>query len=310
MDKIRELSELVREIPDGSTIGLGGFVITRCPMAFAAELIRQGKKDLICYSIMGAMEADLLVGAGCVKEYSYAGGSLDRFARLERINASINNGNKPAVVKEYSALSLALMFQAGSMGAPFVPTKSLIGTDMLETLLANGDDTVRMGKDPWTGEDWLYIKACHPDYTIIHANAVDETGNVIIRGAVWDLEMAKSCKKLLVTAERLVSNEYVKAHPEEVSIPGAYTYAAAIVPAGCYPTAIFGEYDFDAKAMWHYAAAAKEQDSFDKMVKEYILGTKDHYEFMQKVGGLRRLSELQVDTTKSYRIQDLTKPKV
>lgn len=309
MDKIRELSELVREIPDGSTIGLGGFIINRCPMAFAAELLRQGKKDLTCFSIMGAMEADLLVGAGAVKEYSYAGGSLDRFGRLERINASINNGNKPALVKEYSALSLALMFQAGAIGAPFVPTKSLIGTDMLETLLEREDDTVRMGKDPWTGEDWLYIKACHPDYCIIHANAVDESGNVIIHGAVWDLEMAKASKKLIVTAERLVSNEYVKAHPEEVSIPSAYTYAAAIVPAGCYPTAIFGEWDFDAKAMWHYAKAATDETLFDEMLKEYIYGTKDHYDFIQKIGGLKRLSELQVDTTKSYRIQDLTKPK-
>lgn len=309
MNKIRELSEIVREIPDGSTIGLGGFVINRCPMAFAAELIRQGKKYLNCFSIMGSMEGDLLVGAGCVNEYSYAGGSLDRFGRLERVNASINNGNNPALVKEYSALSLALMFQAGSMGAPFVPTKSLIGTDMLEILLEREDDTVRMGKDPWTGEDWLYIKACHPDYTIIHANAVDETGNVIIKGAIWDAEMAKASKKLIVTAERLVSNEYVKAHPEEVVIPSAYTYAAAIVPAGCYPTAIFGDYDFDAKAMWYYAEAAKEQDSFDELVKEYILGTKDHYDFIQKVGGLKRLSELSVDTTKSYRIQDLTKPK-
>ncbi len=308
MDKIRELSELVREIPNGSTIGLGGFIITRCPMAFAAELVRQGKKDLICYSIMGTMEADFLVGAGCVKEYSYAGGSLDRFGKLDRVNDSIANGNKPTVVKEYSALSLALMFQAGAMGVPFLPTKSLLGTDMLEKLLAGQDDSVRMGKDPWTGEDWLYVKACRPDYSIIHANAVDEKGNVIIHGPLWDVELAKAGKKLLVTAEKLVSNEYVKAHPEEVRIPSAFTYAAAIVPAGSYPTAIFGELDFDAKALWHYSKANQDQALFDEMLKEYVYGTKDHFDFIQKVGGLKRLSELQVDPAKSYRIQDLSRP--
>ena len=309
MDKIRDLSELVREIPNGASIGLGGFIITRCPIAFAAELIRQGKKDLVCYSIMGTMEADLLVGAGCVKEYSYAGGSLDRFGRLDRVNASIANGGKPTAVKEYSALSLALMFRAGAMGVPFIPTKALIGTDMLEKLLAEQSDTVRMGKDPWTGEDWLYVKACHPDYSVIHANAVDDKGNVIIHGASWDLDLAKAGKKLIVTAERLVSNEYVKAHPEEVSIPSAYTYAAAIVPAGCYPTCIFGERDFDAKALWYYSKVNQDQAQFDEMLKEYVYGTSDHFDFLQKVGGLKRLSELQVDPTKSYRIQDLAKPK-
>lgn len=309
MNKIRELSEIVREIPAGSSIGLGGFIITRCPMAFAAELIRQGKKDLTCYSIMGTMEADFLVGAGCVKEYSYAGGTLDRFGGLDRVNESICNGNKPTVVKEYSALSLAQMFQAGSMGIPYLPTKALLGTDMLKNLLETNDESVRMGKDPWTGEDWLFVKACNPDYSVIHANAVDEKGNVIIRGAAWDVELAKAGKKLIVTAERLVSNEYVKAHPEEVTIPSAYTYAAAIVPAGCYPACIFGEYDYDAEAMWYYSSVNKDQARFDEMLKEYVYGTKDHFEFLQKLGGLKKLVDLQVDTTKSYRIQNLAKPK-
>lgn len=307
MSKIRELSEIVKEIPNGSSIGLGGFVINRCPMAFAAELVRQGKKDLVCYSTMGTMEADFLVGAGCAKEYSYAGGTLDRFGGLDRVNASINAGNKPAVIKEYSGLSTAQMFQAGALGAPFVATKALMGTDMLKKLLDANDDSVRMGKDPWTGEDWLFLKACTPDYSVIHAHAIDESGNVLIKGATWDLELAKAGKKLIVTAERLVSNEYVKAHPEEVKIPSVYTYAAAIVPAGCYPTAIFGEWDFDADAMRYYAAADKTQETFDEMLKEYVYGTKDHYEFLQKIGGLKRLTALQVDTTKSYRTQNLAK---
>lgn len=307
MNKIRDLSEIVKEIPDGSSIGLGGFIITRCPMAFAAELARQGKKDLVTYSVMGTMEADFLVGAGVAKEYSYAGGTLDRFGGLNCVNANICNGG-PALIKEYSALSLAMAFEAGAKGIPFVPTKALLGTDMLKTLLEKNDDSVRMGKDPWTGEDWLYLKAINPDYSIIHANAVDEKGNVIIHGAKWDLELAKAAKKLIVTAERLVSNEYVKAHPEEVTIPSAYTYAAAIVPAGCYPTCIFGEYDYDAKVLWQYAELNKKQETFDAMMKEYVYGTKDHYEFLEKMGGLKRLTELRVDTTKSYRIQDLRKP--
>jgi acyl CoA:acetate/3-ketoacid CoA transferase alpha subunit len=300
VNKIRDLTDIVREIPDGSEIGLGGFIITRCPMAFAAEMIRQGKKDLVLHSLMGTLEADLLVGAGCAKSYSYCGGSMGRFGKLGRINEAIENGG-PTLVKEYSGLSMALQFEAGMMGIPFIPTKSLIGTDMLETLLAKNDPTVKMGKDPWTGEDYLYLKACRPDYSVIHAQAGDEKGNVIIHGAIWDLETAKAAKKLIVTAEKLVSNEYVKAHPEEVKIPGVYTYAAAIVPFGSYPACVFGEYDYDADALWQYGKINQNQAEFDEMLQKYVYGTKDHYDFLDKIGGLKKLSSLQVDSTRSYR---------
>ena len=298
MNKIRDLVDLVREIPDGADIGLGGFIISRCPMAFAAVMIRQGKKDLVIYSLMGTLEADLLVGAGCVKSYAYSGGSMGRFGRLGRVNEAIERGTTE--VKEYSGLSMALQFQAGCMGIPFIPTKSLIGTEMLDTLLTKKDDSVKMGKDPWTGEDYLYLKALRPDYCVIHANAVDEKGNVIIHGPVWDLETAKAAKKLIVTAERLVSNEYVKAHPEEVKIPGAFTYAVSIVPNGSYPACVFGEFDYDAEALWHYGKVNLDQEEFDAMLKEYVYGTKDHYDFMEKVGGLKKISSLRVDSTRAY----------
>ena len=129
MNKIRELSDIVREIPDrGAEIAVGGFIITRCPMAFASELIRQRKKDITLYSVMGTMEADLLVGAGVVKSYSYSGGSLDRFGKLDRVNEAIVN--KSVEIKEYSAMGIGLRFLAGAMGIPFIPSKVMLGTDM------------------------------------------------------------------------------------------------------------------------------------------------------------------------------------
>ncbi len=309
MNKIRELKEIVQEIKDGSEVALGGFVTARCPMAFAAELVRQGKKDLRCYALMGSLEDDFLLGAGCMKEYSYGGASLDRFGRLERVNASIEAGGNPTVVKEYSALSQALRFLGATMGMPFVPTKSLMGTDIAKQLLDAGDDSIKMGTDPWTGEDYLYLKVIRPEYSVIHANAVDAQGDVLIYGPKWDLDLAKAGKKLLVTAERLVSDAYVKAHPEEVSISGAYTYAAAIVPAGSFPASTFGEYDYDAKAMRYYCKVNRSQEAFDALIDEYVLGTADHYAFLEKIGGLPRLSRLRSDRIQGYRTQDLEKPR-
>jgi hypothetical protein len=121
---------------------------------------------------------------------------------------------------------------------------------------------------------------------------VDEKGNVLIEGPVWDLETAKAGKKLIVTAEKLVSNEYVKRFPEKVTIPGIYTYAAAIIPAGAYPSAVYKVYDYDPEALTIYAKANQRQDTFDQYLKEYVLGTKNHFELIEKLGGLNKLADI------------------
>ena len=299
MSKVRELSDIVREIPDrGAEIGLGGFIINRCPMAFAAELIRQGKKEIVLSSVSGTMEADLLVGAGCVKSYCYGGGSLDHFGRLSRVNENIERGG-PTIIKEYSNLAMAMRFTAGMMGIPYIPTKTLIGTDMLEKLM-DDKDCVQMGVSPFDGEKYLLLRMIQPEYVVIHAQAADENGNVLLEGPVWDLETAKAGKKLIVTAERLVSPEYVKHNPGLVTIPGIYTYAVAIVPAGGFPSAIYKVYDYDAEALTHYAKINQKQETFDEYLNEYILGTKNHNELLEKWGGLAKLEKLRADPVFGY----------
>lgn len=289
MSKIRELADIVREIPDGAEIAFGGFIITRNAMAFAAELIRQGKKNLDLYSVMGTMECDLLVGAGAAKTYSYGGGSLDRFGKLSRVNEAIVT--KSIVINEYSALTLGLRMHAGALGIPFIPSKVFMGTDMYENLKED-KAAMQMGVSPFDGEPYLYLAALQPEYAVIHAQAVDEKGNVIIEGPVWDFETAKAGKKLIVTAEKLVSTEYVKRFPEKVTIPGIYTYAAAIVSAGAYPGSTYKVYDYDAEALTLYAKANQKQDTFDEFLKTYVLGTKDHNEFIMKLGGPQKLQDV------------------
>ncbi|MBC7239961.1 MAG: CoA transferase subunit A, partial [Chloroflexi bacterium] len=51
--KVKSLREIVAEIPDeGAHIALGGFAITRNPVAFVFELIRQNKRDLTVSQIV------------------------------------------------------------------------------------------------------------------------------------------------------------------------------------------------------------------------------------------------------------------
>lgn len=297
VSKVTELSEVVRAIPDGAEIALGSFAITRNPIAFTNELIRQGKKDLTIYEIIGAMDGDMLVGAGCVKRYGYGGGSLDRFGRINRINETIEKNTID--VLEYSGLTISLRFLAGSLGIPYIPTKTPLGTDILAALLEK-EQAVKVGFSPFSGERIVMLQALQPEYAVIHAPMADEKGNVIIEGPIWDEELAKSAKKLLVSVDRLVSNEYVRQNPEKVVIPSVYTHAVMEVPYGAYPTAVYKAYDYDGELLSRYAELNKTQETFDAFVQEYVMETKDHFEFLEKAGGLVKITKIQTDPEYGY----------
>lgn len=293
------LKDAVREIPNGAEIAFGGFAITRSPVAFINEMIRQGKKDLNVYQPIVCMATDMLVGAGAVKKLSYGGGSLDRFGRMERINEAFEKGAIDA--REFSGLSLTYRFLAGSLGIPFIPTKIILGTDILNNLIKKNDDSVMITASPYDSEDKLvYIKALQPDYAVIHAPYADKKGNVIIEGPVWDLEIGKAAKKLYVMADQIVSNEYIKMHPEKVAIPNVYTHAVIEVPYGAYPTSVYKMYDYDSHMLTEYAKYNKTQEAFDKFIKEYVLETKDHNEFLEKCGGLSVLNKIKADPVYGY----------
>lgn len=298
MSKLKTLSEVVAEIPDGAHIALGGFAITRCPVAFVFEMIRQKKGNLTVSQIVAGMETDLLVGAGLVKKLEYSGGSLDRFGRLERINDKIDKGQLD--IREYSGMSMSMRFLAGSLGIPFIPTKALLGTEMLSNLLAKNDPAVKICESPFDGERYVYLRALKPDYSVIHAQYADEKGNVIIEGPYWDAETAKSAQKLIVTVEQVVSKKFIKKHPEKVVIPSVYTYAVVEVPYGAFPTAVYKFYDYDKEMLETYARINKSEEEFKKFVDEYVLGTRDFSEFIEKVGGVDRVNKIKADPSYGY----------
>lgn len=300
--KVRTLSDVVSEIPDrGASIALGGFAITRCAIAFVNELIRQNKREIDLYEALGSMDADILVGAGAVKKFSYSGGSLDRFGRLARVNEAIENG--ALEIEEYSILSLNLRFMAAAMGLPFIASKTLLGTDILANLLKKNSDAVKVAESPFDkGGKYVYYRALQPEYAVIHGQYADRKGNVVIQGPVWDEELAKSAEKLIVVVDKVVSNESIKRRPEFVVIPSLYTYAVCEVPYGAYPTAVYNSYDYDADVLKAYGKLNQNKAEFDAWLKEYVLGTKDHNEFILKMAGMEKLSALQADPVYGYAI--------
>src|SRR5512137_2998518 len=254
MSKVTSLAEAVANIPSGAHVALSGFAITRCTMAFTHEVIRQGIKGLTVSQCVGAMDADLLVGAGAVERIVYGGGSLDRFGRLACINRGIENGSLQA--EEYSSLSVAFRYLAGSLGLPFIPIKSLRGSDLMRQIQERTGSNVGTVTDPFTGSDWPVLKPLLPDVAIVQVQAADEEGNAWIMGPKWDnAEQAKASQRVIVIAEHIVPSDVIRQEPERTVIPGLLVSHVVELPFAAHPTSVYREYDYDAEQIKCYVEA-------------------------------------------------------
>jgi glutaconate CoA-transferase subunit A len=299
MTKLSSLSETVGSISSGAHVALSGFAITRSAMAFAREVIRQQIDGLTISQCLGAMDLDLLVGAGSVARVIYGGGSLDRFGRLPCVNAGIEQGSIAA--EEYSSLSIAFRYLAASLGLPFIPIRSLAGSDLLARIQEKSGHDVAFVDDPFTGNQWLTLKPLVPDVAVVQVQVSDENGNCWIMGPRWDnAEQARAAKRTVVIAEHVVPADVIRRVPERCVIPGLLVSHVVSLPFAAHPTSVYHEYDYDADEIKRYVAAAATPQDFKSYLDKYVYGVKDHWEYLDLVGGLRRLQTLRADPILGY----------
>jgi acyl CoA:acetate/3-ketoacid CoA transferase alpha subunit len=245
------------------------------------------------------MDVDLLVGAGAVERIIYGGGSLDRFGRLACVNRGIEDGSLQA--EEYSSLSITFRYLAGSLGLPFIPIRSLRGSDVLKRIEERTGSDVATIADPFTGQSWLALKPLLPDVAVVQVQTADEEGNAWIMGPRWDnVEQAKASKRTIVIAERVVSGDLIRQNAERTVIPGLLVSHVVELPFAAHPSSVYGVYDYDREHIERYVEATCNPDSWGPYLDEYVYGVKDHWEYLEKVGGERRLSQLRADPILGY----------
>jgi glutaconate CoA-transferase subunit A len=291
MSKVTTLSEAVATIPSGAHVALSGFAIARCTMAFAREVIVS--------QCVGAMDADLLVGAGAVQRIVYGGGSLDRFGRLACVNRGIEDGSLCA--EEYSSLSIAFRYLAGSVGLPFIPIRSLRGSSLMKQIQERNGGDVATVTDPFTGESWPVLKPLTPDVAVVQVQTADDTGNAWIMGPRWDnTEQVKASKRTIVITERLVSGDVIRQNPEATVVPGMFVSHVVELPLSAHPTSVYRAYDYDSEHIERYVQAASTREGFQAYLHQYVYGVKDHWEYLERVGGMRRWDSLRADPVLGY----------
>lgn len=289
-------------VHDGDQVSLGGFTLSRNPMALVHEIIRQGRKDLYlaCHSQGQAM--DLLVGAGCVSRMEIAYGGLGRFApTCIRFRRAVQRGQ--LALEDYSNYQMSLRFWAGAMGLPMIATKTGLNTDIVGQ---EGFDPADRGQgkvpsqklavqdNPFAppGDKVVLLPALNPDVTLIHVQQVGEDGTVRIKGLSFaDLEQARSADRVLITCEQIVPREQIRQDPDQNSLPGFLVDAVVHAPLGAHPTACHYFYDYDPQHLKMYGQMAADDDAFRRYLDQWIYGSRDFNDYLAKLdpAGLERI---------------------
>ena len=293
-NKVMTAAEAIdRFVFDGATVGIGGQTTGRVGMALAHEIVRQGKKDLTLMGCSMSLSMDMMVGAGLVRRTEFGTGNVELFGATMRWRRAIEAGTLE--IDDYSHLAMASRFIAGSLGLPFMPSKSMLGTDLLNKKSFDNGKPFEMIDNPWNpGEPVVLLPAATPDVSIIHAQKADEIGNVVIEGfSTHEPEMVKASKTTIVSCEELISSDEVRAHPDRTTLPYIYVDAVVEQPWGAYPTSCYRHYEHDGSHMRHYQACAREGgDPYDGYLQEYVYGPSSFDEYVEKAAGAERMKEL------------------
>ena len=286
--KQKSLADAVALINDGDVVGIGGHTARRHPMALVREIVRQRKKRLHVVGWNNGIDMDLLIGAGCVEtvETSYVG--LGSFGLAPNFRRAAEQGRIKVI--EHSETTAMDRFRAASIGLPFLPTKTGLGTDMLETT-----PSLKPIADPFTGERWLAVQAIVPDVAIIHAHTADVYGNVQLDPERWhdtspDVMIARSAKKAIVSVEQLVSEEAIRSRPIDTILPRIDVTCVVEAPFGAHPCCCDARYDYDLEHLELYRESARSAADFDRYVAQWIDAPGSHDAYLDKVGARRLMA--------------------
>jgi acyl CoA:acetate/3-ketoacid CoA transferase alpha subunit len=284
-DKTMTVKEAVEKfIPDGSYIFFG-FFGARVPMASLYEIIRQRKKNLDA-GRGGLYDLDILIASGCVKRLDRGyGGGFEVLGLSSVFRRAVANGQLKVI--EWSNTAFNWRLKAGAMGIPFIPIRTMLGTDTFKHSAA------RIVRCPYTSMKICIVPACNPDVAMIHVNRCDKYGNAQIDGiTILDLEAAKASRRVILTTERIVDSDRIRNEPWRTCIPHFYVDAVVEVPWGAHPSNMPGEYYIDEELFNEWITKSKTTEGAEVFLNKYVYGVKDFDEYLEIAGGIKKLEHL------------------
>ncbi|WP_419919510.1 CoA transferase subunit A [Candidatus Poriferisocius sp.] len=286
VEKLTTLAEAGALVRDGDTVAIQNMATQAAPMALVRELIRQGRQDLGVVCLVGGIPVDWLAAAGTINRLVGAAVSMEQFGLCQRYRKAVEAG--AIRVEELSETALNARLGAGARNLPFLPTRGLIGTDLIGV-----NDNLVMLDDPFGGPPVVACRALVPDVALVHAHKADRFGNIGYEPtALWpDLGiMPKAATTVIVTAEEIVDSEVLRADPDRTVLPGFMVDAVVEVPYGAHPTSFFPCYGYDSVMHREWIGATGDDAKVAAFLETHVTGPADHTDYLETVGGAERLA--------------------
>jgi glutaconate CoA-transferase, subunit A len=262
---VRTLDEAIAPIADGCVLAVPRDV-SGVAMAATRALIRRGVKRLHLVAVpTSSLQADLLIGAGCVETIETSAVSLGEFGPAPRFAAAATAGR--IAIKDATCPAIHAAFQAAEKGAPFMPMRGLIGSDVL----AHRPDW-KVVDNPFGNDDPIVVvPAIKPDVALFHAPLADRDGNVWIGRDRELAMMAHAAAKTVVTVEKLHDGNLL-ADPifAAGTLGGFYVETVAVAPQGAWPLALADHYGADTAHLAEYARLAATAEGFAAYLDRYV----------------------------------------
>ncbi len=308
------LQEAAGLINDGDFLSFSGFTIWRRPMALIYELVRQQKKDLHLFEVNGGTHTEVLAGAGAIKIWESCWVGHELYGKLgEGIARGQVEGT--ILVEDYSHAQMVARQLAGAYGLPYFPTAVSMGTDILNPkfdmlgkagLRDGSNPKIPMkkydfGSDPFYGKsEMLLMPAANPNWALVYASQVGDEGTVRSFSQTYvDGEVIKAADKVIIIAEEIVPESYLRQEPEKNLATGYAIDYVVECPWGAHPTGSQYFYDVDADFIKNFYQVSKKQETYDKWAEEWIYGVSSHEEYLEKLG-VNRLQNLRANSVLGY----------
>jgi acyl CoA:acetate/3-ketoacid CoA transferase alpha subunit len=274
-DKRMSVDDVVGELRDGMTLGIGGWGSRRKPMALIRAILRSPLTDLTIVSY-GGPDVGLLASAGKLRRLVFGFVTLDSVPFDPWFNRVREAGS--IEVTEYDEGILGTGLSAAAQRLPFLPTRAGLGSDVMTF-----SPSLKTVRSPYEdGEELLAVPALRLDAALVHLNRADARGNAQYLGPdpYFDELFALAADRCYVSTEKVVPTaELTKEAPvQSLLLNRASVHGVVEIPRGAHFTSAAPDYGRDERFQRHYATAAKDPDAWPAFADRFLSGDETDYQ--------------------------------